>query len=398
MSQESGLEIRVIPRLANIPAADWNRILPSDAGPFLQHSFLSLLEETNCVYTATGWEPAHLALYGKDDALLGVMPLYLKTHSYGEYVFDWSWAEAYSQHGLAYYPKALSATPFTPATGSRLLAQSDLYRQLLVRGLVQFLEKLQLSSAHALFPRTEDACLLTELGFMRRDSVQFHWHNRDYSDFDEFLASLTMKRRKNIRRERKQVRDAGITFRHIPGSEMSEEDVLFFYRCYSSTYHAHHSTPYLNQLFFQQWVKAMPDSLHLIVAIRNEQPIASALLVVDQANRKAYGRYWGCLEHHPCLHFETAFYQAIEYCIAQGIQVLEGGAQGEHKMARGFMPTTVSSYHYLSDQRFADAVERFLERERMGIGQYLDELAEHNPLRQEKIVLELGENAQNALK
>lgn len=398
MSQDPDLEIRVIHALSSIPAYEWNRILPGDAGPFLQHSFLMLLEQTACVCANTGWEPAHLALYSKDDRLLGVTPLYLKTHSYGEYVFDWAWAEAYSQNGLAYYPKALSAIPFTPASGSRLLAQSVIHRQLLVQALLQFLDQLQLSSAHVLFPRAEDANLLSELGFMRRDSVQFHWHNRDYSNFDQFLASLTMKRRKNIRRERKQVHDAGITFRHIPGTEMSEEDILFFYRCYSNTYQAHYSTPYLNQLFFQQWAKAMPGSLHLIVAVRDEQPIASALLVVDQANQKAYGRYWGCLEQHPCLHFETAFYQAIEYCIASGIRVLEGGAQGEHKMARGFMPTTVSSYHYLRDHRFADAVKRFLERERMGIGQYLDELAEHSPLRQETYALELGENTQNALK
>lgn len=399
MSQVPELEIRVIRSLSSIAPSDWQRVLPKDAGPFLHYSFLSLLEETGCVCAETGWEPAHLALYAKGgNELLGAMPLYLKTHSYGEYVFDWSWAEAYAQQGLSYYPKALSAIPFTPATGSRLLARTANYQAALVSGLVQLLTQLKLSSAHVLFPQTEDARLLTEIGFMRRESVQFHWHNQNYADFDQFLATLTMKRRKNIKRERKQVHDAGITFRHIPGSQVSEDEVLMFYRCYANTYQTHYSTPYLNQLFFQKWVQAMPDSLHFIMAIRDGQTIASALLVIDRDGHKAYGRYWGCLEQHPCLHFETAFYQAIEFCIKEHIQLLEGGAQGEHKMARGFMPCTVSSYHYLVDQRFADAVGRFLERERMGICQYLDELAEHSPLRQGSHGLELGKNNENALK
>lgn len=399
MSKPPELEIRVIRSLQAISPTAWQQILPDHSGPFLQHAFLSLLEESGCVTPDTGWEPAHLGLYAKSsDVLLGIMPLYLKTHSYGEYVFDWSWAEAYTQNGLAYYPKALSAIPFTPATGQRLLAGTLEHQRALMNGLMQLLKQFNLSSAHVLFPEEEDSGLLAQVGFMRRESVQFHWHNHSYSDFDQFLAGLNMKRRKNIKRERKQVHDAGITFRHIPGSEIGEEDVLFFYRCYANTYRAHHSTPYLNQLFFQKWVKAMPDVLHLIIAQRDDQPIASALLVLDLDHQKAYGRYWGALEHHPCLHFETAFYQAIEYCIKEKIKVLEGGAQGEHKMARGFMPSTVCSYHYLTDQRFADAVGRFLEREQMGIGQYLDELAEHSPLRQDRHALELGENTENALK
>jgi predicted N-acyltransferase len=399
MSQEPELEIRVLRNLSDISQKEWQGILPKDAGPFLQYPFLYLLEETGCVCAETGWKPAHLALYAKGgNELLGVMPLYLKTHSYGEYVFDWSWAEAYTQQGLSYYPKALSAIPFTPATGSRLLAHSSAHQAALVNGLLQLLTQLKLSSAHVLFPHIEDANWLRDSGFMQRDSVQFHWHNHNYANFDTFLATLTMKRRKNIKRERKQVHDAGITFRHIPGSQISEDEVLMFYRCYANTYRTHYSTPYLNQLFFQKWVEAMSDSLHFIMAIRDGQAIASVLLVIDQDGQKAYGRYWGCLEQHPCLHFETAFYQAIEFCIQEGIQVLEGGAQGEHKMARGFMPCTVSSYHYLVDQRFADAVDRFLERERMGIGQYLDELAEHSPLRQSSHGLEFGKNTKNALK
>jgi predicted N-acyltransferase len=392
-------EVRVLSSISALSENEWNSILPNDAGPFLQFTFLSLLEKTGCVGPETGWSPSHLALYehgGK--RLLGAIPLYIKTHSYGEYVFDWSWAEAYNQAGLNYYPKALSAIPFTPVTSPRLLALHKEDKEALVIGLVQLLDELNLSSTHILFPNREDAEVLAAARFLKRESVQFHWQNQGYRDFDSFLASLTMKRRKNIKRERKQVHESGIHFKHIPGQAMREEDVLFFYHCYANTYRMHHSTPYLNQLFFQQWVHQMPDSLHFIVAYRDDHPIASSLLVLDRPNQKAYGRYWGCIEHHPCLHFETAYYQAIEFCIQENIAVLEGGAQGEHKMARGFMPSTVSSYHYLSDQRFYDAVARFLDRERMGIGQYLDELAEHSPLRQQSDSLEFGKQLQDALK
>lgn len=383
MSQQSNLEIRVVKSITAISEDDWNRILPKDAGPFLQHAFLALLEETGCVSINTGWEPSHLALYSKkDDELLGVMPLYLKTHSYGEYVFDWSWAEAYAMNGLNYYPKALTAIPFTPATGSRLLTSSKEHQEYLINGLLQFLTQFNISSAHVLFPSSIDTQLLEQSKFLRREAIQFHWQNQQFDNFDQFLATLTMKRRKNIKRERQQVRDAGITFLQVPGEQMTEEQVLFFYRCYSATYHERQSTPYLNQLFFQKWVQAMPESLHFIIAQRDDQPIAAALLAVDKEHKKAYGRYWGALEHHSCLHFETAFYQSIEYCISSGIEILEGGAQGEHKMARGFMPKIVCSYHYLTNPSFADAVERFLERERLGISAYRDDLAERTPLRE----------------
>lgn len=379
---QANYEVRVLTRVTDVTEEAWNSILPRASGPFLQYRFLSLLETTGCVSEETGWKPSHLTLYEADrNTLLGVMPLYLKTHSYGEYVFDWSWAQAYAQAGLEYFPKALSAIPFTPVTSPRLLAPLPEHRDTLVIAFKQFIQAQNLSSGHILFPIDDDAQGIHKAGFLMRESVQFHWRNHNYSDFDMFLSTLHMKRRKNIKRERKQVQEIGITFEHRPGSTLSEEDVLFFYECYRSTYKNHHSSPYLNQWFFQEWVRQMPDHLHLIIAKREGRPIASALLVVDRQHSKAYGRYWGCTEHHPCLHFETAYYQAIEYCIREGIELLEGGAQGEHKMARGFMPTPVYSYHYLSDQRFHHAVDRFLERERDGIGQYLDELAEHSPLR-----------------
>ena len=392
-------EVRVLNQISDVPQAAWTSILPPSAGPFMQYSFLSLLEKTGCVSAETGWKPSHLALYDADGhTLLGALPLYLKTHSYGEYVFDWSWAEAYTQAGLPYFPKALGAIPFTPVTSSRLLARSTEHQEALIAGLKQLVGELSLSSAHILFPVEEEANLLGNAGFLKRESVQFHWHNQGYSDFEAFLSTLTMKRRKNIKRERKQVQGAGITFEHLPGELLTEEDVLFFYRCYRNTYQNHYSSPYLNQLFFQEWAQQMPNHLHLIVAKREGQAIACALLVIDRELSKAYGRYWGCVEQHPCLHFETAFYQAIDYCIREGIQTLEGGAQGEHKMARGFIPTSVSSYHHLSDPRFAAAVARFLARERQGIGQYLDELAEHSPLRQDSDSSSLGRIELDALK
>ncbi len=399
MSMQAEYEVRVLNQITDVSEQAWGSILPLNAGPFMQYPFLSLLEKTGCVSEATGWKPSHLALYESGGStLLGALPLYLKTHSYGEYVFDWSWAEAYTQTGLQYFPKALSAIPFTPVTSSRLLALSSEHRTALISGLKQFVSELNLSSAHILFPIESEAELLTNTGFLKRQAVQFHWHNQGYRDFDAFLSTLTMKRRKNIKRERKHVQAAGISFEHLSGESLSEDDILFFYRCYRNTYQNHYSSPYLNQLFFQEWAHHLPNHLHLIVAKRDGQAIASALLVVDRDASKAYGRYWGCIEHHPCLHFETAFYQAIEYCIREGIQTLEGGAQGEHKMARGFMPTPVSSYHYLSDPRFQAAVGRFLERERQGIGQYLDELAEHSPLRQGSHLNSPGKIELDALK
>jgi predicted N-acyltransferase len=216
---------------------------------------------------------------------------------------------------------------------------------------------------------------------MLRDSVQFHWQNQGFENFEAFLSALNMKRRKNIRRERAQVAAGNIQFRHIPGKSAMPKDWSFFYQCYANTYLEHYSTPYLSESFFQKLGECMPENLHLIIASRNGTQIASSLLFVDQLNSKAYGRYWGCLEYIPCLHFETAYYQAIEYCIAEGIQIYEGGAQGQHKMARGFLPTTIQSAHWIADQQFAKAVQHFLEREHLGMTAYVDELAEHSPLK-----------------
>lgn len=255
----------------------------------------------------------------------------------------------------------------------------------LIEALKTLIAENNLSSAHILFPQLSESETLKAHGFLLRDSVQFHWHNQAFQNFEHFLSVLTMKRRKNIRREREQVFREGVSFRHVPGKESTSQDWDFFYACYQNTYQEHHSSPYLNEAFFKLWVQRMPEHLHLIIAERHGSPIASSLLVVDHPSSKAYGRYWGALERVTCLHFETAYYQAIEYCIANGIQTFEGGAQGEHKMARGFLPTTIQSAHWIHDPRFAKAIGHFLEREHQGIGAYVDELAEHSPLKSSKV-------------
>ena len=387
MSDEH-FRLEIIESLSEVSAADWNALLTPGASPFLKHEFLSTLEETVCVGGNTGWQVAHLALY-RSAQLIGAMPLYLKQHSYGEFVFDWSWAQAYEQQGMQYYPKALCAIPFTPVQGSRILfspaEDAAQIQRKLIAGLKTLVVQNHLSSAHILFPLGEQTQAMVDQGFMLRDSVQFHWHNQNFINFEQFLAALTMKRRKNIRQERDKVSREGISFRHVPGQLANDEDWAFFYRCYENTYIEHHSSPYLNQDFFRLIGKRMPENLHLILAQRGDLPLAASLLFVDRTISKAYGRYWGALEHVPCLHFETAYYQAIEYCIDQQIETFEGGAQGEHKMARGFLPTTIQSAHYIADPQFSKAVKHFLEREQRGIGAYVDELAEHSPLKSSKV-------------
>ncbi|MBU3621655.1 GNAT family N-acetyltransferase [Polynucleobacter sp. CS-Odin-A6] len=383
-------QLRVLKSISDVEEHQWNALLSPDSGPFLKYAFLHTLEKTGCVGRNTGWQVAHLIVENAQAELIGAMPLYLKQHSYGEFVFDWAWAQAYEQNNLPYYPKALSAIPFTPVRGARLLASGRYdeasIREVLVTGLKTLVNQNQLSSAHVLFPELSELEELQKQGFMLRDSVQFHWHNRDYQDFEQFLSALTMKRRKNIRRERTEVRNSQMAYRHIPGSTASAEDWSFFYRCYENTYAEHHSSPYLTEECFQLLGQAMPENFHLIIASRNEKPVASSLLVIDRLTSKAYGRYWGAIEYIPCLHFELAYYQSIEYCIKEGIQTLEGGAQGEHKMARGFLPTTIQSAHWIEDPGFSKAVKRFLDREHEGMAAYVDELEQHIPLKSTKVL------------
>ena len=330
-----------------------------------------------------------LALYrgsGDDAALIGAVPLYRKDHSYGEYVFDWAWADAYRRHGVDYYPKLLSAIPFTPVTGPRLIAADAATTDVLAKLLLAHADDSGLSSLHVLFPEHDDeVAALEAAGCLRREGVQFHWTNAGFTDFEAFVDTLERKRRKNIRAERRKVAEAGVTVRRVEGRDATEADWQFFARCYANTYRAHYSTPYLDLAFFRRIGRSMPENLLLVIAERADddgtKPIASSLVVHN--GDRLYGRYWGEVEHVPCLHFECAYYQPLEFCIERGIRVFEGGAQGEHKMARGFLPVKTRSLHWLAHPSFAEAIEQFLAKEAIGIGHYVDELNERDPFKQD---------------
>jgi len=363
--------------LARIPVGEWNHLAGGD--PFLSHEFLSALHETGCAAGATGWHPQYLLLKS-GAALAGAMPLYLKEHSYGEYVFDWAWADAYHRHGIAYYPKLLSAIPFTPVTGARLLAATDTDRDRLIRGALELARKLGVSSLHCLFPTAAEARRLCKQGMMPRTTVQFHWTNHGYASFDAFLAGFSHDKRKKVKQERRKAADAGIRFRWLEGDDIRERDWAFFHRCYRQTYREHRSTPYLNLEFFCRIGAALPRHLVLILAERDDAPIAAALNV--RSGSRLCGRHWGALQHHPALHFETCYYQGIEFCIARGIATFEGGSRGEHKLARGLLPVETCSAHWLAHPEFAAAVDQFLARETHGMKQYVDEMTDRSPFRQ----------------
>lgn len=370
----------IVSSLAEVGRSAWDALVASQdrPNPFLSFAFLHALHESRSASPETGWEPHYLCLWDGEH-LAAALPLYLKHHSYGEYVFDWAWADAYRRHGFAYYPKLLSAIPFTPVTGPRLMARDEHARAALVEALVMLQDALQASSTHVLYPPAAQATQLQEAGFMLRSGVQFHWLNQGYRDFAEFLSTLDRKKAKNVRAERRHVAGAGITLRQVRGPDISEVEWRFFHACYVATYRAHHSTPYLNLDFFLRIGRNMPSNILLVLAERAGMPVASSLVIYS--GDALYGRYWGALEYVPSLHFETAYYQPLEFCIAESIPVFEGGAQGEHKMARGFLPTRTWSAHRLAHPAFADAVERFLEREAGGIDLYLDELNDRNPFR-----------------
>jgi predicted N-acyltransferase len=371
---------RIVSSLSEIGQNAWDALvqLQDEGNPFLSFAFLDALHESGSASIKSGWQPQFLTLW-QEQKLVAALPLYAKGHSYGEYVFDWAWADAYERNGLQYYPKLLSAIPFTPVTGSRLLACDAEARVALIAAIRNVQENNSFSSTHILYPPAEQAEQLREAGFMLRSGVQFHWLNAGYRNFEEFLATLERKKRKNIRAERRKVQEAGVSFRHVSGHEASADDWVFFKRCYDHTYAMHHSTPYLNLDFFQRIGASMPHNILLIVAEKDGVPIASSLLIHDE--QTVYGRYWGALQHIDCLHFETAYYQPLEFCIAANMACFEGGAQGEHKMARGFLPQKTWSAHWLAHPVFSDAIEDFLKRESGGIDSYIDELNERNPFK-----------------
>lgn len=367
---------RLLDGLSDLPAAHWDALAGSQA--CLSHAYLHALETTGCVGGRSGWLPRHATLW-RDGTLVAAMPLYEKQHSYGEYVFDWAWAEAYARHGLAYYPKWLAAVPFTPIPGARLLGHSAADRKALLAAVPDKVADSGLSSFHLLFPADEEAPWLAEAGLMLRHGVQFHWRNAGYRDFEDFLARFNHDKRKKIRQERRRAAAHGLSLRWLDGHGASAADWAFFHRCYSLTYALHRSTPYLTPEFFPTLAAALPDGVRLLVAERQGEPVAAAFFLCDR--EALYGRYWGATEALPFLHFELCYYQAIDYCIAQGLSRFEGGAQGEHKLSRGLEPVPTCSAHWIADPRFRDAVDDFLARERKGVRFYLDELAERSPFR-----------------
>ena len=455
---EGAIIARVLASPLEVDATVWNALLAlqSHPTPFMRHEYLAALHESESAVPHTGWTPRFMTLW-EGDLLVAACPLYLKSHSYGEYVFDWAWASAYEQHGVPYYPKAVVAVPFTPVPGTRLMARDAAARQWLVQALCQWCEDEGISSLHVLFASDDDVLTGAREGLMLRHTVQFHWKNvaptlgtdvsslppegalaalgrpgggsgaaptlgtggfllptesvlaaveshcdsrsaaagpLAYRDFDDFLAHLTQEKRKKFRQERRRVAEAGVIFRWALGADITADDWNFFYRCYERTYLEHGNPPYLTRAFFQQMADRMPEHWLLFIAEREGRPIASSLIAISAqpssargqyhskyAGCTAYGRYWGALERVDCLHFEACYYQPLAWCIAHGVQRFEGGAQGEHKMARALLPVPATSMHWLAHPAFADAVDRFLAREGAGVEQYLDHLQARSPFR-----------------
>ncbi|MBS0608253.1 MAG: N-acetyltransferase [Proteobacteria bacterium] len=385
---------------AQVDAAAWDALLTAQAQPtpFMRHAYLAALEASGSATARTGWAPRFFTLW-REGRLRAACALYVKAHSYGEYVFDWAWADAHERHGLPYYPKAVVAAPFTPVPGSRLLARDDDARAALLQALIDWAGEAGLSSLHLLFAAEDDLAAARAAGLMLRHQVQFHWHNRrpgggePFAGFEDFLASLSQDKRKKIRQERRRVHDAGVGFRVLRGREITAADWDFFYRCYERTYLEHGNPPYLTRDFFARMHAHMPEAWVLFVAERGDHPIASSLIAVSayqadasgqkHSNSVAYGRYWGALERVDCLHFEACYYQPIAWCIANGVQRFEGGAQGEHKMARALLPVPTISAHWLAHPAFARAIDAYLEREGQQVSRYVQELQRRNPFRHE---------------
>ena len=369
-------EIEIVAGVSHADPQEWDAF--TDGSPLLSHAFLSALEETGCVGAGTGWQPYSL-LVRNTGKLVGAMPLYVKSHSYGEYVFDWAWANAYERSDMAYYPKLLCAIPFTPITGARLLSADIETKTLMLQVVIQQMEQHQLSSAHVLFPDDASAEVLKKAGWLERRGVQFRWENENFRDFEDFLSRLSHDKRKKIHQERKKIVNAGVVCKKFKGNDVTAEQWDFFFKCYENTYYQHRSTPYLTREFFHALGVRMPQHVMLIIAEQAGEPIAAAFNIYgDDA---LYGRYWGTLRYVPGLHFELCYYQAQEFCIAQGIRYFEGGAQGEHKLSRGFLPRLTRSFHKIAHPDFEAAIKNFVEHEAKGMNVYQNELEERAPFK-----------------
>ena len=377
--------IRVHRDPAALDGAAWNGLLEQQARPtpFMRWEYLAALHVSGSAVARTGWAPRFVTVQ-RGGQMVAAAPAYLKSHSYGEYVFDWAWADAYQRHGLRYYPKLLVAVPFTPVPGTRLLALDDAARASLLAGLAGLAEDERASSMHVLFHPPDEGPALAAQGWLARQGVQFHWTQdpaAPHADFQALLASLQREKRKKIQQERRRVAEAGVTFSVHEGMQITAALWQFFYHCYTGTYHAHGSTPYLSAAFFEAMAATLSQHWLMFVARRDGQPIATSLVAIDRARGEAYGRYWGATEYLPCLHFEACYYQPLQWCLDQGFVRFEGGAQGEHKMARGLLPVATHSAHWLAHPQFSAAVADFLQREGHGISAYVDELREHSPFK-----------------
>jgi len=378
----SDLSLQITPSLEAVPGPAWNR-LNRTANPFLSHEFLVALERHGCVGERYGWLPHHLMVHDRNGTLVGAAPLYLKWNSYGELVFDWSWAEAYRRAGLAYYPKVVGAVPYSPVTGPRLLvdpdADSPAVEAALIQGALDITRRSGASSLHWLFTPEDQACRLEASGLLRRTGCQYHWHNAGYGDFEEFLATLRSERRKKVRRERRKVQEAGLELRLLQGAEAARADWHGFHELYCSTFRRLGGMPTLSQGFFEEIASTMGDQVLLILAQRSGQTVAGAFCLVGPDT--LYGRHWGYRETFDSLHFETCYYQGIDYCIRHHLARFEPGAQGEHKVWRGFVPAYTWSSHWIADAGFRAGIKRFVETESRAMAEHVQQLRAHSPYR-----------------
>jgi predicted N-acyltransferase len=373
---------RLIDGMNAVAPAAWDALANppgQPANPFVSHAFLSALEESGSVDAETGWQPAHIVVEHKG-AIIGAAPMYVKNHSYGEYVFDHAWAQAFERAGGEYYPKLQVAVPFTPVTGPRLLTGGNsAAREALAQAMMTFAKRLEVSSLHITFPTETEAKVLAAHGFLQRHDQQFHWHNEDYADFAAFLAALSSIKRKNLRRERTQALANGIDVEWTTGSDLKEAHWDAFFGFYMDTGSRKWGSPYLTRKFFSLVGQSMPEQILLVMAKRTGRYIAGALNFIG--GDTLYGRNWGAIEHHPFLHFELCYYQAIEFAITKGLRVVEAGAQGAHKLARGYLPARTYSLHWISHPGLRDAVARYLKEERRAVDEEIEALAEHAPFR-----------------
>ncbi|NJD06587.1 MAG: N-acetyltransferase [Methylococcaceae bacterium] len=370
---------RVVEQLAAVDAAEWNRCVGDDV-PYLRHEFLRGLEDHGCLGDTVGWLPRHL-LMEQGGELKAAVPLYLKFNSFGEFVFDQAWAHAYQQAGLEYYPKLVAAAPFTPATGPRLLLAPGgdpvALADSCIGAVIELAQELRLSSCHWLFP--SDAALLQSPRLLLRKGYQFHWRNQGWRDFEDYLAAFCSRRRKQLRKERRTVAESDVVCRRVMGTEATEADWRFVFRCYRDTFLRHGNYPALTLGFFRHLGRTMGESVMLVVAERRREPVAAAFFLVG--SKTLYGRYWGALEDIPGLHFETCYYQGLDFCLERGLEKFEPGAQGEHKISRGFLPSVTWSAHWIADARFRPLIAAFLAREKQGVSAYMEQLMSHSPFR-----------------